>query len=112
MTQLALDLADLVTPDYEPEASLADRFAAFHGANPHIADVFESLIEQWLVAGNERVGMKAVAEVLRWEAGLRMPGEAWAINNSYIAFYAREMLRRRPEWSDRIQTRSAVADST
>lgn len=40
--QLALPLGDLITPDYEPEATLADRFEAFHAANPHVADALQT----------------------------------------------------------------------
>lgn len=110
MTTLAdpalFDLAPLVTPEHEPEATLAERFAAFHAANPHVADVFERLVRQWLNAGHERVGMKAVAERARWESGLSMPGEPWRINNSYVAFYARLLIERNPHWADAIQTRT------
>lgn len=109
---LALDLSPLTEPDYEPEASLADRFAAFHAANPHVADALEQLAEQWLAAGNRKVGMKSLAERLRWESGIQTTGDAWRINNSHIAFYARLLIERRPEWAECIETRRALADTT
>jgi hypothetical protein len=109
--QLELPIADLVVPEYEATASLAERFAAFHAANPHVADALERLAEQWLAAGNRKVGMKSLAERLRWEAGIRTTGSAWRINNSHVAFYARLLIERRPEWADCIETRRALADS-
>jgi hypothetical protein len=107
---LELDLSPLTEPDYEPEASLADRFAAFHASNPHVADALERLAGQWLAAGHRKVGMKALVERLRWESGIRTTG-AYRINNSHVAFYARLLIERRPEWADCIETRRALADS-
>jgi hypothetical protein len=112
MTQLTLDLAELITPDYEPTATLADRFAAFHASNPHVADALETLAGQWLAAGHRKVGMKALVERLRWESGIRTVGSAYRINNSHVSFYARLLIERRPEWADCIETRRAVADTT
>jgi hypothetical protein len=106
---LELDLHDLVTPEYSEVMSLADRFAAFHGSNPHVADALERLAEQWLARHN-RVGMKALVERLRWESGIRTEGSAYRINNSHVSFYARLLIERRPEWADRIETRKALAD--
>lgn len=103
-----LDLSPLVEPTYEPEQSLADRYAAFISANPNVLDVFEALTAQWLNAGHDRVGLKAVAEKARWESGLRMSAE-WKINNSFVAFIARDLLVRRPEWSNAITTRAQRA---
>jgi len=106
--QLTLDLAPLVEPTYEPDLSLAERYAVFIAANQNVLDVFEALTAQWLNAGHERVGMKAIAERARWESGLRMSDE-WKINNSFVAFIARDLLARRPEWSDAISTRTQKA---
>lgn len=96
---------NLEQPTYAAEADLPTRFAAFHEANPQVADALEWLIGQWLARGHKRVGMKAVAERARWESGLAMPGEVWKINNSYVAFYARLMIERHPEWGECIETR-------
>ena len=108
--QYALDLSPLTEPDYSPEATLAERFAEFHRSNPHVADALERLAEQWLAAGNRKVGMKALVERLRWESGIRTAGGSYLINNSHVAFYARLLIARRPEWADCIETRRALAD--
>ena len=108
--QYALDLSPLTEPDYSESMSLAERFAEFHAQNPHVADALERLAEQWLAAGNRKVGMKALVERLRWESGIRTEGSAYRLNNSWPAFYARLLIQRRPEWADRIETRRAQAD--
>lgn len=108
---LPLDLSPLSEPEYDAELSLADRFELFHAANPHVADAFEALAAEWL-ARHPRVGMKAIAEAIRWRSGIETVGEPWRINNNHVAFYARLLLARRPEWADRIQTRKACADTS
>jgi hypothetical protein len=103
--QLELDLPALVHRPLDTRLSLAEQFQNFHADNPAVADLYESLAQQWFDAGNYRCGMKFLAEQARWITGLQMPGEGWAVNNSYTAFYARVLLGRRPEWADRILTR-------
>lgn len=103
MTATLFDL-ELVTPDYAPELTLAERYAAFKAENPAVLDAFEAVAAEWLEAGHARVGMKAVAERIRWETGIRM-GTSWKVNNSFVAFIARDLISRRPEWSERIETR-------
>lgn len=112
MTATQLELFPLTEPEYDAEMTLADRFAAFHASNPHVADALEQLAEQWLAAGNRKVGMKALVERLRWESGIRTEGSAYRLNNSWPAFYARLLIERRPEWADCIETRRAVADTS
>ena len=109
-TFVDLTLFPIVEPTYDEEMSLADRFAAFNTANPHVADALEILADQWLAAGHRKVGMKALVERLRWESGIRTQGSAYRINNSHVAFYARLLIERRPEWAECIQTRRALAD--
>jgi len=108
MIPTLFDLEPLVQPDYAPELTLAERYAAFIASNPGVLDAFEHTAAQWLDAGHARVGMKAVAERIRWETGVRME-QAWKVNNSYVAFIARDLIARRPEWADRIETRTQRA---
>lgn len=106
---LELPLAPLVHRPVDTTLTLAQRYARFIEDNPAVLDVFERLAEQWFDAGNYRVGAKFLAEQARWISGLQMPGEAWAVNNSYVAFLSRDLLARHPEWSDRILTRAQKA---
>ena len=109
MTDTLFDLAPLVAPDHEPEATIEERFAAFHAANPQVADALEHYAEQWLAAGHSRVGVKALVERLRWESGVQTHGDAYRINNSLVSHYARLLIARRPEWADAIETRTLRA---
>lgn len=107
---LELPLAPLVHRPTDTRLSLPERFAQFHSDNPHVADALEALAAQWFAAGNQRVGMKALYERLRWESGLRTTGGAYRLNNDWPAFYARLLLEAHPEWTGRILTRAAAAD--
>lgn len=104
MTQMTLDLSPLVTPDYAPEATIAERFAAFHASNPHVADALEQMAGEWL-ARHQHVGMKALFERLRWESGISTDGVPYVLNNDFTAHYSRLLMTRRPEWDGRIPTR-------
>ena len=110
-TQPALDLTPLDVPDYAPELTIAERFDAFHEANPHVADALEALAGQWL-ARHKRVGMKALVERLRWESGIQTDGDIWRLNNDYTSRYARLLLARHPEWVGRIETRALATERT
>lgn len=107
---LPLDLSPLTEPEYEPEASLADRFAAFHTSNPHVADALETLAEQWFAAGNKRASIDALFHRLRWESGIATQGDPYVLNNSWTAFYSRLLIARRPEWSSAFSLRKSAAD--
>lgn len=107
---IPLHLAPLKPVAYEPEATNADKWAAFHSSNPHVADALEHLAEQWFAAGNTRVGVRALWERLRWEVGVVTSESAPSLNNNYPPFYSRLLLDRRPEWVGRIRQRKAQAD--
>lgn len=109
--QLRLDLSPLVEPIYEPEMTPAERFAAFHQANPRVAEAIEAMCRQWL-ARHPKVGIKAVFENLRWQSGLTTVGGSWRLDNTFTAYYARLMLDRHPEWQGRIETRSLASERT
>ena len=111
-TQPTLDLTPLDVPDYAPELTIAERFALFHEANPHVADALDALAGQWL-ARHQRVGMKAVTEALRWRTGIETTDSSpWRLNNNYTSLYARLLLDRHPEWAGRIETRALATERT
>ena len=109
-TQLALDLPALVVPEYEPEMTLVERYVAWSEVNGHVIAEFERRTAQLVAAGRRRVGMKMVAEAIRFDMSVRSDGEPWAVNNSYVALIARDLIERHPEWADFIETRRSCAD--
>lgn len=108
--QLALDIAPLVEPDYEPSLSIDERFAIFHAANPHVADALEALARQWVAAGRKKLGAKALMERLRWESGIQTEGDVYRLNNDYSSRYSRLLAKRHPEWTDLFETRALAKE--
>ena len=89
--------------------TLDERFDLFHAHNPHVADALETLAAQWL-SRRPKVGVKALVERLRWEAGMQTEGDEYRINNSLVSRYARLLLARHPEWSGRIEVRALASE--
>lgn len=104
-TQLALDLAPLRTPDYAPDATIQERFEAFHELNPHVLDALETLVRQFLASGRRRLAIGALFERLRWEHDITTEGDEFRLNNTFRSRYVRLILDRHPEWADVFQTR-------
>lgn len=103
--QLALPLGELVIPQHEQRASISDRFAAFHEANPWVADALAELARDWLAHGHTRVGIGMLFERVRWEYGRRTNGKEFKLNNDYRSRYARLLIERHPEWTDAFELR-------
>lgn len=104
-TQLTLDLAPLQTPDYAPDATIQERFEAFHELNPHVLDALETLVRQFLESGRERLAIGALFERLRWEHDVRTTGDPFRLNNNYRSRYVRLMVERHPGWEPVFATR-------
>lgn len=107
MNQLTFDWTAL-----HSDEPAADRFKAFHYANPW---VMERLIEMALrlrARGIQHYGIAALWEVLRYDWTVRTddPTSTLKLNNDYKAFYAREIMRRHPELDGFFATRRSQAD--
>lgn len=105
--QLTLDLADLVEPDYSPRMTIAEKFEQFHRMNPWVYTALESLAADWLAHGHSKVGVKALAEIVRWQYGRTTRGSSFKLDNSLVSRYARLLLERHPDWP--IETRELRA---
>ena len=75
--------------------TIESRFEAFHARHPDVYRQLVRLAYEARRAGRERIGMKMLFEVLRWEwtiAGLPDDAENWKLNNSYSSRYARRIM--------------------
>jgi hypothetical protein len=106
--QLALDLAELVVPDYAPEATIQQRWEQWERANPWVIPFVEALIQRLLDKGHKRVGLKQCWEVVRYEYGATT-GDRFKANNDFTSRAARLILQRHPEWAQYIETRELRA---
>lgn len=105
--QLELSLAPTKVPAYEPHMEIEERFELFHAANPDVAADLEIMAASWFGAGNQKIGVKALYERLRWEAGIRTVGDAYKLNNDFTRSYADLLIERHPDWADRIDRRES-----
>ena len=76
-------------------ATIDERFHAFHCANPHVAQNLMYLAFQLKAAGRSRVGMKLLVEKLRWEYLVKTEHTAteYTINNDFTSRYARLLMQ-------------------
>lgn len=88
-----------------PMSKLECQFAEFHAENPHVYSLFERYaLEAWK-AGASRIGVKAIAERVRWDQRVGVQTSDWKINNSIVALYARLLIHRHPMFAELIETR-------
>ncbi len=89
------------------EASIDERFLAFHYANPHVYRNLLVLAHQLKRAGRERIGIKLLFEKLRWEYLTRTDQamDAYAINNDFTSRYSR-LLMQDPGLAGMFKTRA------
>lgn len=96
----------LVLPPLPPvnpipdDGSIEDRFARFHAANPHIYAALRDMARSLVAAGETRIGVKMLWEVLRYSykigaVSLGNDPEPYQLNNSYTSRYAR-LLNQEP----------------
>ena len=91
----------------EPGQSLEEQFSAFHEANPHVYNALRSLALDMRRRGNRRIGMKMLFEVLRWHYWMTTDDRSseFKLNNSYTAYYARELMANEPDLADAFEVR-------
>src|SRR5699024_5376234 len=80
-------------PDDPREGTLAVRAARFHARNPQVYG-FAGRVARFMKArGLAHYGIGAVWEVMRFKY-LESTGDIYKLNNSYRAWYARQIMRR------------------
>lgn len=85
----------------EPVSVRAARYIA---ENPSVYQAFGRFTREAVRAGRTRIGAKAIAERLRWEAFVT-GNDAFKINNSYVSFMARRFMKENPAWAGLFVTR-------
>lgn len=87
--------------------TITERFNRFHEDNPQVANDLERMAREWFAAGNRRVSVQMLWEVLRWVKGAQgvKTEEPYRLNDNFRGRYARLLIARNPEWADRINTR-------
>lgn len=88
---------------------LAQRFEAFHALNPRVYDALRGMALGMKRRGMRRYSIKALWEVLRFQA-IATYGDAFKLNNSFTSAYARLLMEREPELEGFFETRASKFD--
>ena len=114
MLQEELDFGPLpaMMPWSAPEdASIQERFEAFHAANPHVYDLLARMARRARAMGRKQIGIGMMFEVLRWNYLVRTEhaeGE-FKLNNNFRSRYARLLTEREPDLADAFEMRELKA---
>lgn len=110
-----LDLSPIVEVHHGRQATIQERFEAFHFQNRHVYEALRTLALDMQRRGVQRYGMKGLFEILRWQWAIQTQGEEYRLNNNFTALYARALMNNVPELRDFFETRrcpSAPAQET
>lgn len=111
MTQPQLDIDFAVGGDpgwlVYPQSVIEWAFKRFHDANPDVYRRLERAALAWAASNPNRVGVKRLAEDLRYAPGAidTAADPQFRINNNHTALYARLLIHRHPQLERVIELR-------
>ena len=91
------------------DQTLADRFEAFHEANPRVYETLLHLSREWVRRrSGQKCSISMLFETARWLLSLEtQSADEFKLNNSHRAFYSRLLMLNHPELSDLFDLRYA-----
>jgi len=113
-----VELADVEVPDLGVQLSffvdpIDQAFVRFHHANPHVYRRLVGLARQWQQAGHDRVSMKMLFEVLRFDHGLRTASlDGLKLNNNYTSRYVRVIAANERDLAPLFERRALADERT
>ena len=104
-------------PDVKPAPKKKEKpdpikaFREFDRANPKVYILFKQFaLEAFRARDVRKIGARLILERIRWEMIMEKRDEDYKINNNFTPFYARKFIIEFPEFHDRFELRSSVAD--
>lgn len=86
--------------------TIDEDFRAFHEANPHVYHTLLRLTREAYDRGVERIGVRMLWEVMRWEMTLSTQSrDEFKLNDHYTSRYVRMLMREHPEFAHLFKTR-------
>lgn len=99
-------MSDQLAIDFDCREDAIDRaFRAFHAANPQVMDTLVALTREALGRGVQRVGMKMLFELVRWERLPEVESRDFRLNNNMTSRYARAIMAANPDLAGVYETR-------
>lgn len=102
--------APIVQPKWGKEATIQERFEAFHAANPGVYVALLGLVMEMRARGVRRYGMKGLFEILRWRYAMHTQGDEYKLNNIFTSRYARLLVSEFPDLLDFFELRELKAE--
>jgi hypothetical protein len=90
--------------------SIDQRAAAFDAANPQVFDKLHAIALELNARGVKHAGIGALWERLRWLSWFETGGDRYRLNNSFRAWYARELMKRDPSLEGMFTIRDSATD--
>ncbi len=80
--------------------TIADNFAVFHEANPHVYVMFSKFTFEAINNGRKNFGARTVWEHMRWFTNIVAPDlmTTYKLNDHYIAYYSRLFMKDHPRY--------------
>jgi hypothetical protein len=106
-----LEVQDSIWPDVVLAGgqTLAEKFVAFHAANPWVFTALEQMVADDLNLGQTVGGIRMYWEVLRWRYNRRTVGSVFKVDNNLTSHYVRALVEAHPEWSTYFKQRELRA---
>lgn len=108
-----LDLFGPITePQLEQDMTKAQRFQAFHEANPHVLEALRTLALDMQQRGVQQWSIHALINVFRWQFAMHTSdaNSEFKINNNYAPFYSRALEQVEPRLEGFFIQRKSEAD--
>jgi hypothetical protein len=87
----------VAAPLYDDGDTIQQRFEKFHAANPWVLSALVQLARRYKDMGRDRIGVKHLVEVLRWEVAKGTKGDDFKLNNNFTSRYVRAIAKGYPE---------------
>lgn len=109
MTDIPLPLDEFIVPEVEPRLTIEERAERYAAANEWVLRTMIALADGYKARGAKRIGVKHLAEVIRYEHGRATNGDTFRFNNDYSSRFARMIIAARPDLAELIETRELKA---
>lgn len=77
---------------------MRETFQEYHERNAKIYKEFVFYANELILAGESKIGAKAIFERIRWESKIKRTGE-FKVNNNFTSDYARKFEKDHPYFS-------------
>lgn len=73
------------------------KFLEFHNTNPHVYEKLVGLARQAKSKGHNRIGIRMLWEVLRWDTMINTKSTDFKLNDHFHSYYARMIMATNPD---------------